>query len=147
MCRWRELCYCIITFVDHKDPSSGIDDLEHHSCHASAATAKLMVLNSSGIIGQVLSCISLMHDTGSNSWLATVELFRFARFLWRLSAPDWITDSSSEKKINHIINPVQNGTELYAPLTSENREGVSFDLPTSDYYVFDWHTRTHTHTF
>lgn len=56
-----------VTFTDHKDTSSGIDELEHDSYHASAATAKLMVLNSSGIIGRVLSCISLMHDTGSNS--------------------------------------------------------------------------------
>lgn len=52
MCCCGALSYSIATSVDHKDPSSGIDDLEHHSCHASAATARLMVLASWGIIGK-----------------------------------------------------------------------------------------------
>lgn len=46
------LSYCSVTSVGHKDPSSGIDDLEHHSCHASAGSARLMVLASWGIIGK-----------------------------------------------------------------------------------------------
>lgn len=39
-----------------------------------------------------------MPFTDANSWLAAVELFCFALFLLRLSAPDWIKGSSAGKK-------------------------------------------------
>lgn len=68
-----------------------------------------------------------MHFTDANSWLATVELFCFALFLLRLSAPDWIKGSSSGKKNeNLIINPVWNWTDVYMLLwPTKNRQGFS----------------------
>lgn len=38
-------------------------------------------ISQQGYYRQVLWCISLMHDTWPNSWLATVKLFCFALFL------------------------------------------------------------------
>lgn len=128
MCCRGALSYCIVTSVDHKDPSKGTGDLEQHSCRASAA--RLMVLACWSIIGKVLSCISLMHDTGANSWVASVKLFCLALSPLRLSSTRRDYRLWFWKK-NHIINPAGNRSTVYMLLRlPRHREGLISDVMT-----------------
>lgn len=137
MCCCGALSYCIVTSVDHKDPSKGTGDLEQHSCCASAA--RLMVLACWSIIGKVLSCISLMHDTGANSWVASVKLFCLALSPLRLSSTRrdyrlWFW----KKKITSLILP---GTETQFICSCDSRDTGRGLFLTSWLYCH-WHKDT-----